>query len=417
MPSVDNYTKGLPQSGAGLSRAASAASTHSRILVLCVDRDDDIGSKGGMETPVVGRDPCINAGVRLAIEDPEDPDANAIFGAVKTYEELIAKGYTSQVAVVAGKYNRGIEADEKICLEVQNILGEYKADAAVLVSDGEDDETIVPVIQSMVPVISIQRIIIKHSRTVEYSYAVLGRYIKMLAYDPRYSKFFLGVPGALLVATSLASFFGLTKEALALVFSILGAAFIIRAFDIDKALSSLGRPTPTGFIRIFSTFAGILIIVVSIVNGISTIPNEAIVPNMTALHTITNRVIVGSFVHGTITLLWIGIATILAGSLLSNWFKGSILTMSDILRLVVLALLYIPILQFTSVLTERTNPFNLISSLLIGLAITLIAATFLFQYFRNRKGEKFLSINPLNILSNYFKTVKSSSSQAFVYRW
>lgn len=389
MPSVNNYAKGLPQNGAALSRAASA-STHSRILVLCVDRDDDIGSKGGMETPVVGRDPCINAGVRLAIEDPEDPDANAIFGAVKTYEELIAKGYTSQVAVVAGKFNRGIEADEKICKEVQNILAEYMADAAVLVSDGEDDETVVPVIQTMVPVISIQRIIIKHSRSVEYSYAVLGRYLKMLAYDPRYSKFFLGVPGALLVATSLASFFGLTKEALALVFSILGVAFIIRAFDIDKALSSLGRPTPTGFIRIFSAFAGILIIVVSIVNGLSSIPNDALVPNMTVLHIIKNRVIVGSFVHGTITLLWIGIATILAGSLLSNWFKGSILTMSDILRLVVLALLYIPILQFTSVLTERTNPFNLISSLLIGLAITLVAATFLFQYFKNRKGGEVL---------------------------
>ena len=384
MPSVDTYAK---KNGAGLSRAAA---THSRILVLCVDRDDDIGSKGGMETPVVGRDPCINAGVRLAIEDPEDPDANAIFAAIKTYEELLAKGYSSQVALVAGKSNRGIEADEKIGLEIQNVLGEYRADAAVLVSDGEDDETVMPVIQTMIPVISIQRIIIKHSRSVEYSYAVFGRYLKMLAYDPRYSKFFLGVPGALLVATSLASFFGLTKEAVALVFSILGAAFIIRAFDIDKALSSLGRPTPTGFIRIFSAFAGILIIVVSLVNGLSSIPNEAIVPNMGVLHVISNRIIVGSFVHGTITLLWIGIATILAGSLLSNWFKGSILTMSDILRLVVLALLYIPILQFTSVLTERTNPFSLISSLLIGLAITLVAAAFLFQYFRNRKGGEVL---------------------------
>jgi putative membrane protein len=64
--------------------------------------------------------------------------------------------------------------------------------------------------------------------------------------------------------------------------------------------------------------------------------------------------------------------------------------MSDILRLVVLALLYIPILQFTSVLTEGTNPFTLISSLFIGLAITLIVATFLFQYFKNRKGGEVL---------------------------
>jgi len=155
-------------------------------------------------------------------------------------------------------------------------------------------------------------------------------------------------------------------------------------------LSSLGRPTPSGFIRIFSTFAGLLIVVVSIVNGLSNIPSETLTPNMGITSIFSNRIIIGSFIHGTITLLWIGIATILAGSLLSNWFKGSIMTMSDILRLVVLALLYIPILQFTSVLIERTNPFNLISSLLIGLAVTLVAATFLFQYFRNKKGGEVL---------------------------
>jgi putative membrane protein len=368
----------------------SKSSTHSRILVLCIDRDDDIGSKGGIKTPIVGRDHCINAGTRLAIEDPEDSDANAIFGAIKTYEELIAKGYNSEVALVAGKFNRGVEADEKISLEIQNILTKYKADAAVLVSDGEDDETVIPIIQAMIPLISIQRIIIKHSRSVEYSYAVLGRYVKMLVYDPRYSKFFLGVPGALLVASGLATVFGLTREAIALALSILGGAFIIRAFDIDKALVSLGRPTPTAFIKIFSAFAGVLIILASVANGVSSIPPEAITPNMGVMNILKDRVIVGSFVHGTITLLWIGIATIFVGTLLSNWFKGSVTAMSDILRLVVLALLYFPILQFTSVLTERTNPFTLISSLLIGLATTLVAATFLFQYFRNKKGGEAL---------------------------
>src|SRR5919198_4813184 len=238
------------QNNASHTSRLSKRSTHNRILVLCIDRDDDLGSKGGIETPIVGRDPCIKAGTRLAIEDPEDPDANTIFGAIKTYEELISKGYNSQVALVSGKFNRGIEADKKIGFEIQNVLSIYNADAAVLVSDGEDDETVIPVIQSLVPVISIQRIIIKHSRSVEYSYAILGRYIKMLVYDSRYSKFFLGVPGALLVVSGLATVFGLTREAIALALSILGGAFIILAFDIDKALSSLGRPTPSGFIRI-----------------------------------------------------------------------------------------------------------------------------------------------------------------------
>src|SRR5918992_1468039 len=294
-------------------KGASKEATYSKILVLCIDRDDDIGSKGGIETPIVGRDACINAGTRLALEDPEDADSNAIFGAVKTYEELVSKGYAAEVAVVAGKFNRGVEADEKISLEVKSILEKYRADGAVIVSDGEDDETILPVIQSRVPVISVRRVIIRHSRSVEYSYAVLGRYLRMLVYDSQYSKFFLGVPGILLAAGALAVIFDAAKWITAIVLAILGGAFIVRAFDI-----------------------------------------------------VSNRTIVGRFADSTITLLWIGIATILGGILLSDWFKGSSRIMSDILRLAVLALLYIPLLQFTSVLTEGTNPFTLISSLLIG---------------------------------------------------
>jgi putative membrane protein len=375
---------------ASIKSTTKEEDTHSRILVLCIDRDDDIGSKGGIETPIVGRDACINAGTRLALEDPEDADSNAIFGAVKTYEELVSKGYAVEIAVVAGKFNRGVEADEKISLEVKSILERYQADGAVIVSDGEDDETILPVIQSRVPVISVRRVIIRHSRSVEYSYAVLGRYLRMLVYDSQYSKFFLGVPGILLAAGALAVIFDAAKWITAIVLAILGGAFIVRAFDIDKAISSFGRLTPTSFIKIFSIIGGVLIILAAIANGISSIPSGILTPHMSALDILSNRVIVGRFATSTITLLWIGIATILGGVLLSDWFKGSNRIMSDILRLTVLALLYIPVLQFTSVLTEGTNPFTLISSLLVGLAVSLVAATFLYYYFRNKKGGEVL---------------------------
>jgi putative membrane protein len=372
-------------------KSTSKEATYSKVLVLCIDRDDDIGSKGGIETPIVGRDACINAGTRLALEDPEDADSNAIFAAVKTYEELVSKGSAAEVAVVAGKFNRGVEADEKISLEVKNILEKYRADGAVIVSDGEDDETILPVIQSRIPVISVQRVIIRHSRSVEYSYAVLGRYLRMLVYDSQYSKFFLGVPGILLAAGALAVIFDAAKWITAIVLAILGGAFIVRAFDIDKALGSFGRLTPTSFIKIFSIIGGVLIILAAIANGISSIPSNILTPEMSALDIVSNRTIVGRFANSTITLLWIGIATIIGGVLLSDWFKGSSSRiMSDILRLAVLALLYIPLLQFTSVLTEGTNPFTLISSLLIGLAVSLVAATVLYYYFRNRKGGEVL---------------------------
>ncbi len=363
---------------------------YDKIIIICIDRDDDIGTKGKMETPIIGKDLCTKAGTRLAIEDPEDSDCNAIFGAIKSYEDFRTQGYDVEVSLVAGKYNRGIEGDAKIAQEIDEVLNEYDADGAVVISDGEDDETVIPVIQGKIPIISIQRIIVRQSRSVEYSYAILGRYIKILFYDPRYSKFFLGLPGALFITSGLSILFGFSKVAFALGLSILGLAFVVRAFDIDKSIATLSKPTPSAFIRIFSYFAGTLIILASILNGISHIPPD-LIESQKGIHSIiTNKTILEDFVSGSITLLWIGISTIFAGILLSNWFKGSIKIIYDILRLVVLALLYIPMLQFTSLITARGNPFNLISSLLIGLAITLIVATFLFQYFRNRKGGEAL---------------------------
>ncbi|MCP8318953.1 MAG: DUF373 family protein, partial [Candidatus Methylarchaceae archaeon HK01B] len=64
----------------------------SKLLVLSVDRDDDIGVKAKVKTPVIGRDACIEAATKLSIADPEEADANAIFAAVKQYNELVSKG-------------------------------------------------------------------------------------------------------------------------------------------------------------------------------------------------------------------------------------------------------------------------------------------------------------------------------------
>ncbi|MFB5629348.1 MAG: DUF373 family protein, partial [Nitrosarchaeum sp.] len=225
-----------------------SASTASKLLVICVDRDNDIGEKAGIITPVIGRNACIDAAQRLALEDPEDADSNSMFAAIKTYEDLISKGYQVEVAIVAGIKKRGVQADEKILIEIKKISEVFSANGAVIVSDGEDDESVIPVIQNVLPVISVQRVVMKVSRSVEYSYAVFGKYLKMLAYDSKYSKFFLGVPGILLLIGGVATMFGYTAEIFAVLVSILGATFLIRAFDVDRAWSNLTKPTPMGFI-------------------------------------------------------------------------------------------------------------------------------------------------------------------------
>ena len=367
------------------------ASTSNKLLVICVDRDNDVGEKAGITTPVVGRDKCIEAAQRLALEDPEDADSNSIFSAIKTYEDLISKGYEVEVVTVAGVKDRGVQADEKILTETRQVLEKFSANGAVIVSDGEDDESVIPVIQNVLPVVSVQRVVMKVSRSVEYSYAVFGKYLKMIAYDSKYSKFFLGVPGILLLIGGIATVFDYTAEIFALLVSILGGAFLIRAFDIDKAWSRWSKPTPMGFIRMFTMVAGILLILSSVPAGINTVDPNLAEAETELIVKITDQIIIGQFVAGALPILWIGMGAIFTGTLLSNWIGGVPRQISDILRIVVLGALYPTISQFTNIMIYDESSFTLIPPLLGGLAVTLISATILFKKYRKQKEQEMVS--------------------------
>jgi putative membrane protein len=364
------------------------SSSANRLLVICVDRDNDVGEKAGISTPVVGRDSCIEAAQRLALEDPEDADSNSIFSAIKTYEDLVSKGYQVEVITVGGTKNRGVEADEKIASEIKTVLQKFSANGAVIVSDGEDDESVIPVIQNVLPVISVQRVVMKVSRSVEYSYAVFGKYLKMIAYDSKYSKFFLGVPGILLLIGGIATVFGYTAEIFAVLVSILGGAFVIRAFDIDRAWTNWAKPTPSGFVRMFTMVAGVILILSSIPAGISVVDTSIVNPDAQLLSFVTNQVLVGQFVSGALPILWVGIGTVFAGTLMSNWLGRIQRQISDILRLVVLGSLYPTVSQFTNILIYDESSFTLIPPLLAGLGVTLVSAFILFKRYRKQKDQE-----------------------------
>jgi putative membrane protein len=363
----------------------------SRLLVICVDRDDDIGVKAGVVTPVIGRNACIDAAQRLALEDPEDADSNSIFAAVKTFEDLISKGYQAEVAIVAGTQNKGVQGDEKIISQVKTLATQFSANGAVIVSDGEDDESVIPIIQNVLPIVSVKRVVMRVSRTVEYSYAVLGRYLKAIAFDSKYSKFFLGVPGMLLLIGGIGTVLGLTTQIFAVLVSILGGAFLIRAFDIDRAWTNWNKPTPGGFIRTFTLVAGIVMILASLTSGLSTVDPGITTKPDSILKLSWNQETTGLFISGMLPFLWMGIGCIFGGSLLSSWFKGSIRSITDILRLVVLGALYPIVYQFATIMIKGESPVTLIPPLLLGLAVILISASLLFHKYRKKKGGEALS--------------------------
>ncbi|HME19306.1 MAG TPA: DUF373 family protein, partial [Nitrososphaerales archaeon] len=134
-----------------------------RYLVLCVDRDDDMGEKTHLETPIVGREAAVAAATRLALADPEEADANAVFCTVKKFDELVRQGLDCEVAVVCGESGGGFGADRKVGMEVGMVLERTKATGIVLVSDGGDDEQVIPVLQGLKPIVSVHRVTVKHS--------------------------------------------------------------------------------------------------------------------------------------------------------------------------------------------------------------------------------------------------------------
>jgi len=363
------------------------ATTANKLLVICIDRDDDLGRKTGIPTPVVGRDACIEAAQRLALEDPEDADSNSIFFAVKTYEDLVSKGYKAQVITVTGVENRGVQADEKVASQIKSVLKKFSANGAVIVSDGEDDEMVIPVVQNVIPVISVQRVVMQVSRTIEHSYAVFGKFLKLVMYNPKYSKFFLGVPGILLLIGGIGAVTGYNVEIFAVLITILGGAFLIRAFDIDKAWTNWAKPTPEGFTRMFTLITGLILIAASVPAGITTVSPENIPSDLGIINLITDEVVIGQFVSGMIPFLWIGLGTIFVGILFSNWLNRKLRYISDLLRIIVLVALYPTVHQFTNILMYEESSFSLIMPLVAGFAVTAASATLLIRRYR-KKGSK-----------------------------
>lgn len=353
------------------------------LLVLCIDRDDDIGVKTGLLTPIVGRDKCIVAATRLALADPEEADANTVFAAIKEHDDLVQKGYSAEVALVAGTRKRGVEADQKIMEETKSVLASHRVDGIVFVSDGAEDEFVIPVIQNLKPVISVRRVVIKHSESVEESYVILSKYLRMLVYDPRYSRFFLGVPGLLLLTFGILIVLGKTTEAVAASLLILGLAFIIRGFDLDKIASTLAQMRPSGYLKLFSTLASVLILTSSVYVGFTSVSGTAEYAKIVThpeLFFEYGPYLIGLFLQETVNLIWIGIGVFLTGSALYNWLRRSYRLVRTATNLLILVLLYFPMTQISLILLGKGSPAYLISLLLIGLAILFLVVSLVYQY-------------------------------------
>jgi len=216
----------------------AAKEKEERLLILCVDRDGDIGVKTEEKTPVLGREKNLEAAVSLALRDPEESDANAMFEALRVYDKLSKQGEPHekfQIATISGSQILGVEADRKLARELNSILEIFPANNVILVTDGYADEAVLPLVESRVPVTSVRRIIVKHSESIEETAALFGKYLKMLTNNPRYSRIALGVPGLMLIILAIMYLGGWIYYTWIALLIVLGTIFLVKGFGVDRA--------------------------------------------------------------------------------------------------------------------------------------------------------------------------------------
>jgi putative membrane protein len=237
------------------------AEKREKILVLCVDRDNDIGVKTGVTAPLIGRPKNLEAATRLAVTDPEESDANAIFGAVQFYDGLAADDslVDYEVATIVGSQQGGLTADRTIRDQLQAVLDAFPANDVVLVTDGFSDEAVIPIIQSQVPVLSIKRIVVRHSESIEESWVVLTRYLRKAVEDPYYSRWIVGAPGLLLVIMGVLWHFVEFVNPSVVLLIVVGVLLIVKGFSIDKVVGEYIYPSPLNLVRLFTTSTSLVI--------------------------------------------------------------------------------------------------------------------------------------------------------------
>ena len=206
-----------------------------RTLVLSVDRDDDIGWKAKVESPAIGRAACLKAANTLALADPEDSDINAIFSAVRIYDELTAKGEEVAIAVVAGNHLHMIDGDRRIATSLEQVIKETKVTNCILVTDGAEDEYVIPIIQSQIPVSSIRRVIVNQMPNLEGTYYILKKFLD----DPKISRMVFIPLGLAMMLYATAYLLDYPGVATIIVVGVIGCYLLYKGFGFDEIVHSI----------------------------------------------------------------------------------------------------------------------------------------------------------------------------------
>jgi putative membrane protein len=235
-------------------------------LIICIDRDNDLGEKAGVASPIIGRAANIDAAVKLASTDPEDSDTNTIFGGINLYDKLILENDV-EIVSIAGDKKVGVVSDKKISEQLDRILLQLKPENTILVSDGAEDESVLPIIQSRIKVDAVHRIIVKQHENLESTYYI----IKKAFNDPKISHTFFVPIGLVFLIYAISLYYDSPGVAVMAITAAIGIYMLYRGTGLDDIVdgfrASMTNSLHGGKITFVMYLAAIILSLIGTVRG------------------------------------------------------------------------------------------------------------------------------------------------------
>ena len=207
-------------------------------VVVVVDIDDDIGEVLGRSL-LVGEHEIEKAVLEYGKKRPSDPDVNAMLAGLSIAERLKAEYGDSLIIAVGGHPLDYLEAQKNIKRRVESAVSELDGvPEFYIVSDGEDEFVISQVLRDIGRIGGFERVIVEQDLGIEGRYLLILKYIKKAMFEPRFSRYILGIPGIALAIFALISLIGLAGLALKATALVIGLAMIVRGFNLEDQLEA-----------------------------------------------------------------------------------------------------------------------------------------------------------------------------------
>ena len=136
-------------------------------LVVCLARGEL-----GEEPPVVGREAVERLVTSAGVADPENSRVNCMLEGLRVARDLDER---TVVAVLTS--SEGVGGERNLARQLDELVTTHNPDSAVVVIDDADDERLLPVFESRLPVDAVDRVVVRQARDIESTYYLLKQFL------------------------------------------------------------------------------------------------------------------------------------------------------------------------------------------------------------------------------------------------